>query len=1636
LSETDDNPDRAQAGDPRLVVGLHGTVANQDQLFALIREIPRGRGVATVVLPDPDVRRTDFTSANLPLPVVEVNSGLALRTENLYLMPDAGMEIRGNGFKKVEHLPPSTRRQLQDRFFRSLARNFGDRLVALQLSEETETSLSGLRAVGARGGMVIAVGSAVADSVVEPSIATELVDRCIAIEELGALLLQLTESTVRSGNGEWPTSPGTTLAEVESILSDTEDFNIRQYKPQTVDRRIRRRMSLAATGDFDKYVGRLRAEKSERTALINDLMINVTRFFRDPAAFQFLSDEVIPALLDMPGEDELRIWVPGCATGEEAYSIAMLLLDKQPRRGRARPFRLFATDIDEDALEVARAGRFPADIADSVPAEYLNRYFSRDRKLGRLIVKDEVRSSVSFAVHDIASDPPFSRLHLISCRNVLIYLTRFAQQAVLDTFVSVLEDEGFLFLGGSESPGEYQKYLLTMSRKSRIFRKIPETGRSPRAATGDETRPGTEDGERTPQSAHGGSKDADSIRDALLDAFVAPGVVVDADGNVRFSHGDWKQWLSISTGEPSRNICDLVVPSLRGRLRSAIYKARKRGRSVSLSSSLLDGDSQGAVRSVRVELTPVGELSGDQHRLVAITFREMLVGEPAADCTGQEDSATVTERLESELLQTRQELQDTVEELESSSEELHVLHEEALSANEELQSANEELEARSEELRCLNEELSTLNEQLATKVRELQKERVDVENFFASTNVPTVFLRPDLEIARFTPAAGRILKLGKNSLGRHIGEISGTLLNAGLIEECKKVLSDFEPVRREIELDDGRSFLREVVAYRTEDRRVDGIVLVFQDVTRLKELSHRADMRNRQQSVVADLGLMSLSGAEPMKIMQHAVSQIAAVLDVEYCKILEHRPESSDLIMVAGTGWADGAVGSATVPDDRKSQAGFTLATRKPVVVRRLDREKRFQGPQLLIDYEVVSGMSCLIEREHKAWGVLGIHTRQFREFTQDDVNFMLSVANLVSIALRNEESRARLHESQKRFVTMANSIPQLAWITDEHGHIYWYNQRWYDYTGTTLEEVEGWGWKAVHHPDHVDRVVSKIRQCFEEGVDWEDTFPLRGKDGRYRWFLSRAEVIRDARGKAVSWFGTNTDITEQLEQEETLRASREKIRIALQTNEIGTFEFNLNREETHWDGLLKDVWGLDADEVPTQTTFWECIHPQDRDRVAAALERATNRDGDGRYYATYRVINRKTGKLSWLEASGQTIKDQGKPDRMVGLVINITERKELEESLQEAVSELTAADRRKNEFLAVLGHELRNPLAVMNSSVETLELKPDVAPKLLPMMSNSVRKMNRLLDDLLDLQRVTQDKIALDRKALNVRDILTQVLDAHADGAEARHQELTSDLADELWVDGDETRLEQVFTNLVSNAIKYTSDGGRIAVSADSNDGSVRVRIRDSGIGIEERFFQKVFDPFFQVGAGQNSVSGLGIGLALAKRLTSLHGGSIQIYSDGIGKGTSFVVTLPAVDKPGTADCTKGPEQEERLDLDLELVLIDDNDDLLATLADLLRAAGCGVRTARTGEHGLALARSAETDAVLVDIGLPDMSGYEVAKSLRRNGFAGQLIAISGFGHEQARRKSESAGFDHHIAKPASIENLLSVLRDRESAE
>jgi two-component system CheB/CheR fusion protein len=852
-------PTRVKAPAQTVVAGVGASAGGLEALQSLFRAMPLDTGLGFVLVQHLDPTRRSLTAELLgkatEMPVVEVIDRMRIEPDHVYVLPPNRLLAVRRGTLRTMALPERHGPPLPvDFLFRSLAEDETEKAIGIILSGTGSDGALGLKAIKAQGGLMIAQQPEQAryDGMPRSAIATGQVDYVLPVEEMPTHLVRYVRHAYFGGG----TPPAAQVAQapdqlskVLALLRAQTRYDFRYYKKSMVLRRIIRRMGLRHIERPAAYLDLLRASPDEGKALLKDLLIGVTSFFRDPEAFKVLAEKVIPPLIAAHEPDtSLRVWVPGCASGEEAYSLAILLLEQLATAHKSCPVQIFATDIDAEALEVGRAGIYPDNIAHDVSPQRLQRFFTQHAN--GYHVSKALRDAVVFAVQNLIGDPPFSKLDLVSCRNLLIYLEPEMQQRLIPLFHFALNAHGCLLLGTSETVGQQDHLFERVSQKSRIFRRIGPARAAPAdlpLATG-VGHWGT-DRARARVAVPAATNPGQVAKDLLLTGFTPVAVLINRKREILYFHGATTRYLDQPSGAPTNDLLSLVRAELRTQLRAALQKAVREQRRISVAAGTISN--QDGNRRVSVTVTPVeapAELAG----LLLVTFADEV--EPDMQVPVSEPGTTdaaVIRQLEHELKTMRDDLHNTIDQLECANEELKASNEEATSLNEEFQSTNEELEASKEELQTLNEELTTVNHQLQAKVAELENANNDLANLLTSTDIATIFLDTQFCIKRFSPATTRLLHLIPTDIGRPLRDIAGKLRDDDLLRDAQRVLDKLTPVEKEVRADDWGWFIRRALPYRTRDNKIDGVVVTFSDVTQLKHAEQAAQAaREHAESIL------------------------------------------------------------------------------------------------------------------------------------------------------------------------------------------------------------------------------------------------------------------------------------------------------------------------------------------------------------------------------------------------------------------------------------------------------------------------------------------------------------------------------------------------------------------------------------------------------------------------------------------------------------------------------------------------------------------------------------------------------------------------------------------------------------------
>jgi two-component system, chemotaxis family, CheB/CheR fusion protein len=1499
------------------VVGLGGARGAVPALSTFFRQMPEAPGVAFVVLVtgdgEHDGRLSQVLQGCTRLPVIEVDSTVRVKPDTVYVVPPGtALQMLDN---HVQPGPPGAERAGRyavDLFLRTLAETHGPRAVSVVLSGADSDGAIGLKRIKERGGLTIAqdpedaqdprmpaaaIGTGMVDWVLP---AIDMAERVIDYIRMESRVSLPTEQAAPAQRASTDEQLEADLREVLGCLRARTGRDFANYKRATILRRIGRRMQVNGVSELSDYLQCVRTRPGESGALLQDLLISVTNFFRDPDCFTALEARIPALFAGKSPAASVRVWVPGCATGEEAYSIAMLLAEHARTLDAPPAVQIFATDLDTEAIRAARDAVYPFTIEADVSEDRLMRFFTKEHRGYR--VRRELREQVMFAEHDLLKDSPFSRLDMVSCRNLLIYLNREAQQRVFETAHFALQPQGLLFLGASETVEDSGPMFHVLDKKHRLYasRPVPrsslpvpigqsalaralETQESPRASpvVADAAHSVETAALRSPVNANGRPVSWAELHFRLLEAIAPPSILVDSEHDIVHLSASAGRFLQFGGGEPSRNLLHAIHSSLRIELRAALYQAVRSREQVQVAPLAVDLGG-GSASLVRMTVSAVDSIAPG---LLLVGIESVRPDAPP-DLSRQPASheSDPAHLLEQELERLKSHLRDTVEEYEASTEELKASNEELQAMNEELRSATEELETSREELQSINEELTTVNLELKSKVDELGHSNSDMHNLMDATAIPTLFLDRDLRITRYTPSAVGLFNIIATDVGRPLTHLSNRLRYAALDEDARRVLQGLVPIEREVQDLQGRWYLVRMLPYRTSEERIAGVVLTLVDITERKGGQEALRLSEQRFSAIAERAAIGVLQAAP-----------------------DGRITFANHFYHAGLGHADGEL----------------------------------MGRPLL----------------------------------------------------------EQIHEADRALMT--SLLARLV----ENGHF----------------DVE-------------------VRCLHRNGVT--------------RWMHSAVTWLPVPEAAGGSILLVCTDVTERKNAEEALRRSEERLRLVVDNAvDFAIFSTDLEGRVTSWNSGAERLLGYTEDEVIGRNVDLIFTEEDRREGVPAQELRRALADGSA---SDDRLHQRRDGRRFWASGSLMPMHDAGRG--VVGFVKILRDETAAREAQQaiaagrvhllhaleekeRARAELEAADVAKDKFLAVLSHELRNPLAAISAASAAFgtaqRLDDETAVRARGILERQVNTMRSLLDDLLDISRLRLGRLDLKRRRSALTGIVAAAVEVARPSIDQRQHALAVSLPEaSIELDVDPTRISQVVSNLLVNAAKYTPQGGRIALDAEASASAseVAITVSDNGRGLDKETLESLFEMFWRAPDLDSSGGpSMGIGLSVARNIIALHGGTLQARSDGPGQGSSFIVRLPIAGASLPEGCKVEGEAAAAAralkdDAGLRVLIVDDNEDIVWTEASVLAAKGFEVRTAADGLQALEAMEQFRPDIAVMDIAMPGLDGREVAQRVRRQPWGRDmlLIAATGWGSAEDRRRSLDAGFDDHLVKPIRLEELV----------
>ena len=1203
------------------VVGIGASAGGLEAIEAFFKAMPEDSGMAFVVVqhlsPDYKSLMVELLSRKTNIPVLRAEEGMVVKPNHVYLIPPktnltifhGKLLLEDQKQREVPNLPV-------DIFLRSLAEDQGENAVGVILSGTGSDGTRGVRAIKEWGGLVVVQDEASAkfDGMPRAAASTGVADFILPPDEMPSQLVAWLSHpyATRQDRQRQELTDETGMTRLFSLLRAKTKVDFTYYKPSTITRRIERRIAVNQVADLDAYVRYAEQTPSEISALYRELLIGVTSFFRDPEVMSILQESVLPKMFERWVDRELRFWVAGCSTGEEAYTLAILAREVMETMGLARDIKIFATDIDRDAVARAGNGVYPESIAADLNPALLSKYFYSRGETYQ--VARTIREMVVFAQHNLVRDPPFTRIDLVSCRNLLIYLQTNLQQRALEMFNFSLRPEGVLLLGTSETVGEMEDHFEPIDRKARIYRSLGKgQGRS---ALGElEMTPKDKGlplvtGINYARSPHVGLREQERLVSRLLDSLAASyvplAVVVNEQLEISYTMGDPHGIFTLPSGRAVLDVSKMVNRELAIPLATGIQKAFRTGEELVYTNVRLRDDD--VTRSMRLRMRPLPGRKNDDP-LVVVFFERIeeapvVSDEPGAEYDLSEETSQRMQDLEQELQFTRENLQATIEELETSNEELQATNEELLASNEELQSTNEELQST-------NEELHTVNSEYQSKIIELTEAQNDVENLLSSSRIGTLILDEDMCIRRYSPQAASVFNVVDSDLGRPLKHLSHKMLDFDPLAAAKRVQKTGQPYEQDVRADNDQWYLVRILPYHIGPRTYSGVVITLIDITPLRDARDSLE-RIRQTSI---------------DIVRHMPSGL----------FVYQVTEGDDLILESGNAAAEKITGLSLEQCIGKSflelWPGKKGAEHQKLFMRAFKNNEPVYDPE--VEYV-----------DERFEGIFNVHA-----FRLTGNRLAISFEDITERKQAENNLRSSEEKYRKLFETMAQGVVYQA----ANGQIISSNPAAERILGLSLDQMLGRtsmdpDWQATtedgsplsgeDHPAMVALKTGKPVLGFVMGV-------RNPEFGDHRWILVNATPEFMAGEKSpYQVFATFEDITEQKKAEEVLREGERRFQSlynlladAEEVARMGSWTWDVTSDAVTWSDNLFRLFGRDpASGAPSFAEHDPIYTPESMERLRKAVEKTLN---DGIGYEIRLEGVRPDGSIMDCIARGQAERDE-----------------------------------------------------------------------------------------------------------------------------------------------------------------------------------------------------------------------------------------------------------------------------------------------------------------------------------------------------------------------------------------------------------
>lgn len=1575
------------------VVGIGSSAGGLEALQSFVAnlssDLPAAIIIAQHLAPHAKSMMVELLSRHSKMPVNMAVHGETLRKGRIYIVPPNHDIDLNDGKIFLPRAGVETRpKPSVDTFFDSLARNWGEWSVGIILSGTGSDGAEGIQAIRSAGGLTLAQDdhSARYDGMPKSAVESGGVSAIMAPDamarELKSLLREHAQRREISGPRE-----SEFLQTVLDLLQQQTGMNFKQYKTPTMRRRIEKHMRSKGIEDKKAYVSELKEDPGHLTELSQELLISVTSFFRDKDAFDALELQLDEIVKKHHENEEIRAWVAGCATGEEAYSIAILMAEAIRKSGRSLKMKVFATDLDQEALVEARTGIYSENDVRSVPAHLVSGYFHRR---GNDFEVDKVlRDCVVFARQDLGQSAPFVKMDLVTCRNVLIYFGPSLQKKIFELFHYALNPGGLLLLGKSESVGEVSTLFEAVDRKVKLFRKLNVVSKV-MPSTNFVAFQSAAQSRRVSNAPSLG----DVVQKEVFAKYQVAGVVIDEAHMMVNVIGDISQFVRIPEGNTSLNILQGLPKPAAAEIPVLVKKAHKSGEPQKSRAYAM----RETKRTFEISVRPLPRESLNT-TLTLLLFEPRKVTKtadktPATLMDGELSNRTI--ELERELAETREHLQSVIEELGVSNEELQSLNEELNSTNEELQSTNEEMETTNEELQSANEELTTVNEELANKTSELRVTNVNLENVQNSIGSPMIVIDNEMRVLRFNSNAHKIFDINVSDVGRNITRVSCHGEIPRFYELIAGTLDTGKPQETIIDFHDSIYQMR-VMPSMDENQRIVGAILVFFNNTDL--------IRAEEQLRTSEKRIRAIINSSPSLItLKDTLGRYLTV--------------NSAFADYFGVG-AEEIIGKT----DREV---FDAAT--ATQLRDGDLEVFYKRSSIRREEPLGRDRTFLVVRFPL------FHDQGQQPYAVGMV--AIDVTERVNI-------EKQLVESEGRYRGIVEDQAVLVCRFDPSLHITFANMTLATYFGGSMEHYVGEDFlKLIAEEDraHVREEIGRVSTQVPV-VYIEHRVGKLGKVGRWvRWTVKGVFQSNELTGYQAVGF----DITENRIEADRLQA-RELIMSHIfghTTDYLTVYKvmpgpeflveaFNPSAEQMmgfsfgHFLGRnLRSLLPKDKYDKFVEK-FRQCVATREAQTITEEVVTPA-----GTKYLSTKII--------------PVVSANGEVERLASMARDISDIKKIEEELRAERDRAELASKSKSDFLATMSHELRTPLNVvlgMSQLLNDSQLDAEQS-KLVSSIQRSGTVLLGLIEDILDLSKIEEGRLRLDSFGFDLHDLIAEIAESYEPIAEKKNLTFKYKIEADTprSVAGDPGRIRQIIVNLISNAIKFTDEGGvTLKVKSMPLSGgrvSLHFDIIDTGIGIKEDQHARLFQKFSQAETGsKRRYAGTGLGLAISRRLVSMMHGKIG-FDSRYGQGSTFwfEIQLPLVDKdlrrPGHPDEKNLPKSEDIPAL--KILAVDDNFDSQVFIQLLLKSMGHKVKTASSGKEALNELQKNDFDVVLMDVQMPELDGFETTEQIRQLGNGASkipVIAMTANAMADDARKCLEAGMDDYISKPVHKDALKAIL-------